>query len=69
MFKSAVSSDCLMMTGKFAGLGVYGGNVSRDQRFETWNWGRQRLSSFEGSEGGGGHLIAARDLAVSNLER
>ena len=35
MFKSAVVSACLMMTGKFAGLGVHGGNVPRDQRPPT----------------------------------
>jgi hypothetical protein len=36
-----------MMTGKFAGLGVYGGNVPRDQRPPTWNRVRQLLSGFE----------------------
>jgi hypothetical protein len=52
MFKSAVVSDCLMMTGKFAGLGVHGGHVPRDQRPPTWSRSRQRLSGLEGGEGG-----------------
>jgi hypothetical protein len=51
MFKSAVVSDCLMMTGKFAGHGLYGGHVPRDQRPQLWNRGRRRLSGVEGGEG------------------
>jgi len=50
IFKAAAVSDCLMMTGKFAGLGLYGGHVPRDQRPPTWNRGLQRLSGFEGGE-------------------
>ena len=51
MFTSAVVSDSLK-SGKFAGLGVYGGSVPRDQRPPTWNRGRLRLPGFEGGEGG-----------------
>jgi len=50
MFKSAVVSDCLMMTGNFAGLCVYGGNVPQGQRPPTWNRSRQRLSRFKSGE-------------------
>jgi len=52
MFKGVAVSGCLMMTGKFAGLCVYGGNGPQDQRSPTRNRSRQCLSGVEIREGG-----------------
>jgi hypothetical protein len=49
-----VVSDCLMMTGKFAGLGMYGGNVPRDQRSQLGVGVASGLSRFKSGEGGDG---------------